>query len=344
MIYTIGELNMIIISLGLALYIGFIYFYPELYINELAISFLPYILWFSIFWFLVLLICFFMKKGRSKKIIYAVLLALFGILSGLFLADFRWFYNNNGFPYSDDWSNISANIEELQWVKILYANVLYVNKNFEDFLDSIEDVDADILSFVEFTDGHMEDFVEKGFLEKYPYTNTVIWSKDVYWTVFENIVFSKYPLVNVNSTQQEWFWRYSYVGIDLWEEILYLYVIHTASPYSYYFFENRNGHLEKIANDIKKNNQLIPDNSNVVVVGDFNTSPWSYFYKKFEKEIDPYLYNIAKQKFSVFTWNVLFMFTQIDHAFVSDNIVVENMEIFDVIGSDHNWILFDIKV
>lgn len=325
---------MIFISLIIVLYIGFVLLYRWLYINELAISFMPYILVFCILYSLILLIIW-ITKWFKKKVYILFLLVFISFSIGLWI-EYKEFYNNT--PLA------KANIDNQDNIQIMYWNVFYLNNQFEEFIESIDVENTDVLAFVEFTAEHMEIFEKKWLLEEYPYDNIVSWSKNVYWTVFENVVFSKYPLVNTDAETQTWSRRYSYVGIDVWDEIIYMYVVHTASPYAYEFFVSRNKHLEKLANNIQENTKLIWDNPNIIIVWDFNVSPWSSYYKTFEKEINNLAKNISEYQFSIFTWNVLFMFTHIDHVFVSDEVKVNNINIVDIKWSDHKGFLFEVEV
>jgi endonuclease/exonuclease/phosphatase (EEP) superfamily protein YafD len=75
----------------------------------------------------------------------------------------------------------------------------------------------------------------------------------------------------------------------------------------------------------------------VLMMGDFNVSPWSIYYKNFASTMT-WLDNITKNFTTLFTWNVSFLpFLQshIDHIFVSKDIVIWDIEKVNTPGSDH---------
>jgi endonuclease/exonuclease/phosphatase (EEP) superfamily protein YafD len=60
------------------------------------------------------------------------------------------------------------------------------------------------------------------------------------------------------------------------------------------------------------------------MLGDFNVSPWSVYYKNLEERLSG-MNNLTKNFTVLFTWAVKYMpvlQTHIDHIFVNDNMVV----------------------
>jgi endonuclease/exonuclease/phosphatase (EEP) superfamily protein YafD len=81
------------------------------------------------------------------------------------------------------------------------------------------------------------------------------------------------------------------------------------------------------------------------MVGDFNVSPWSVFYKQFALAFGDRLQNVAKGLLPTYTWSLWdknVLVSHIDHVFSSASIGFSEFMVGDLNGSDHNPIIFDI--
>lgn len=228
-----------------------------------------------------------------------------------------------------------------EWVKIYYANIYYKNTNYEEIKNQIKKSEADIVILVEFASNH-EEMLKDFFKENYPYTNAVSWSK----IHAGNVVFSKYPIENLTNKYpiENWKWRYWFMKINA-PTPFYLYVVHTSAPTSNENFIMRNLQIQKLAKDftIQQDDRKI--DSNVIIVGDFNLSPWSAFYDSFYAQIYN-LKNVFQWLNPVFTWSLRdqkLINSHIDHVFTSSELEVSNLKISDLLGSDHNQIIFKIN-
>ncbi len=78
----------------------------------------------------------------------------------------------------------------------------------------------------------------------------------------------------------------------------------------------------------------------LVVVGDFNATPWSPALRTFLDELDLHGLNVAA------TWPVWFDFAgiPIDHALVSENLIITHIETGPNIGSDHRPVMIDVAL
>lgn len=134
----------------------------------------------------------------------------------------------------------------------------------------------DVLMFVEFADHHYQHL--KDFLQKnYPYSNSTTWSKQF----VGSIVFSKYKIENRADDFPQGMRRYGYFSLTLQDQHYYFYLVHTSSPDSYQHFVMRNNQLLTFEHDFDLQEQS-RKNDNVVVVGDFNITPWSAYYHQLD--------------------------------------------------------------
>ena len=78
-------------------------------------------------------------------------------------------------------------------------------------------------------------------------------------------------------------------------------VIHTTAPISAWHYMRRNKQLANIAKNLK---QIPKKNDGIVVVGDFNVTPWSFHYKKFESTIGLLFQNILLHNKISMSWDL----------------------------------------
>ncbi len=264
---------------------------------------------------------------------YATIMPLFVLLFALsfflFSRQFNQFYNWEWFEGSLSW-------ETAEWLDILYSNILYKNTNYTGLKDTIIENDPDMVFMVEFADDHNENL--KSILEKYyPYSARTNWS-DRY---FGSVVFSKYPIENLTHEVDQGKWRYTYFHTNYNNQNYYVYLIHVSSPVTYHYFQMRNDQFDILAADFAEHEQNRTDNDKVLMIWDFNVSPWSSDYEKLETNLT-WLNNLTKNFTILFTWGIRYLplfRSHIDHIFVSDNIEVTNIEKINTPGSDHDWFL-----
>ena len=115
---------------------------------------------------------------------------------------------------------------------------------------------------------------------------------------------------------------------------------------SVYNFRMRNEQLTKLHEEFLIQAADRSDDAPVVMVGDFNISPWSAFYKPFEEGLAGKLRNVARDYKPFFTWSLWaqeILTAHIDHVFVSDDVRIGDFYVEDLPGSDHHAIIFDVE-
>ena len=315
--------------------ITYLYFFRESFIAELAISFVPYIIWFCILALIieVYLIIHESKRRRKHKwikIFLTILITIITIWIGtLYSSEFFWFYNQN---------DESIRLTNERWIKVFYGNIYYKNIDYNSLQQKIEEENPDIVILVEFSDAH-EDEMKEFFKENYPYMNRNSWSTMLAW----DVVFSKIPLENITETHlaKAWAWDYSYMKIlcDECKDWVNLYVIHTSAPVSLKNFEMRNNQIDKLLSDFLKNHK---DWEPTMIIWDFNLSPWSYYYKQFTKHLN--MLNALSFQSPNYTRSLLQQWifrSHIDQLFISPEIKISEVRIENLLWSDHRSFSFE---
>ena len=321
--------------------ISFLFFLRESFISELAISFIPYIIWFCI---LALIIEVYLiiheskrrTKHKSIKIFFTIIVTILTIwIWTLYSSEYFWFYNQD-----DEWIRLT----DENGIKVFYANILYKNTDYESLKQKIVEENPDIVIMVEFSDEH-EDEMKEFFKDNYPYMNRNSRSIMLAW----DVVFSKLPINSATTTWLEWKWsrKYSYMQIECKNSKFEcsndfdLYVVHTAAPVSQETFEMRNNQLWQLWIDFKHKNNSNP----TVVIWDFNLSPWSYYYKELIKNRN--LKNALSFQNPNYTRSLLQQWifrSHIDQLFISPEIKISPVRIENLTWSDHRSFTFYLGV
>lgn len=322
---------MLILIYIIVIFLFFVFYFRDFYIGELTISFLPYI----IFLLLICLIFAFLRFRKIhywyKKLLFGVSVLFLGFLFLVYSKEFNWFYDwawYQNFTWSDS-------------LDILYANIHRQNNNYQELKDNIEKYDPDLIMFVEFSEEHYDNLKE--FLQKkYPYINSTSWSKKFIWSM----VFSKYPINNWADDFEQWTWRYAYFQVSFDNNDYYVYLVHTSSPDSYSHFLLRNQQLNIFLNDFQKHNYFHNGSQdNVLIIWDFNVSPWSSYYKKFQKWLWSGFKDLSNKLEFVYTWKwkyLPFLASHIDHFWVNFELTGFYMEKCYLKWSDHYWFFWRI--
>ncbi len=314
--------------------ISYLYFFRDSFIAELAISFVPYIIWFCILALIIeiYLIIHESKRRRKHKWIKIFLTILVTILTiwiwTLYSSEFFWFYNQN---------DESIRLKNGEWIKVFYANILYKNTDYESLKQKIIEENPDIVVMVEFSDEH-EDEMKEFFKENYPYMNRNSWSI----TLAGDVVFSKIPLENITETHlvEAWARNYSYMKIlcDECGDWIDLYVIHTAAPVSLKNFDMRNNQIGKLLSDFLKHHESWTP---TMIIWDFNLSPWSHYYKQLTKHRN--MLNALSFQAPNYTRSLYQQWifrSHIDQLFISPKIKISEVKIEDLVWSDHRSFVF----
>jgi len=314
--------------------ISIVYFFRDNFVSELIVSFLPYIIWFCVFAFVleIYLIIRQSKKNTTYKLLKIILTIIITILTiwvwTLYSLEYFWFYNQN---------DESIRLTEENWIKVFYANIYYKNDNYTSLREKIEQENPDIVILVEFSDDH-EKAMKELFRKKYPYMNRNSRST----MLAGDVVFSKIPLKNITETHiaKPWDRNYSYMKLlcDECKDWVDLYVIHTAAPVSPENYNMRNNQIWRLlSNFIKYHTSWTP----TMIIWDFNLSPWSYYYKQLNKHRD--MLNALSFQSPNHTRSLFehWIFrSHIDQLFISPEIRISNIDIENLTWSDHRSFTF----
>ncbi|HCB52079.1 TPA: hypothetical protein DEP21_05985 [Patescibacteria group bacterium] len=208
--------------------------------------------------------------------------------------------------------------------------------------DLIDKENPDLIFFVEFSQHHYEAL--KTLLKAhYPYTNSTIWSNKF----VGNVVFSKIKIENWADDFPQDAWRYGYFSIKHDTTPLYFYLPHMSSPSSKKNFDMRNKQILTFLNDFNIHRNLHRTRGDkVVLVGDFNTTPWSPWYWRFADVFEGEFVNITRSFPILFTWKLLnfpVLWAHIDHIFVNKEVSISDLHQVNVPGSDHKGFSFEVK-
>lgn len=327
---------MITLIFILVLILVFPLFFPGYYISELLISFLPYIA--AISWaFAIVTFVHFKKTMKSgyrfpaHRYFRGVSFLIFCFLFFWYSKQFNNFYVQDPFPQTAQSWNIT----------ILFANIHKDNIEYKAIEKTISDANPDILMFVEFADHHYEHL--KAFLQAtYPYTNNTTRSKKF----VGSMVFSKYPLNNKADDFPQWARRYGYFSLIHNNQEIYFYLVHTSSPDNYNHFIMRNEQLTTFVKNFKEH-ESDRNRDNIVMVGDFNITPWSPYYRILSTAFSGELVDATKRIPFLFTrrFMMLPLFrAHIDHLWTSSSVAVQNLEAIPMPWSDHKAFLFTISL
>jgi endonuclease/exonuclease/phosphatase (EEP) superfamily protein YafD len=122
------------------------------------------------------------------------------------------------------------------------------------------------------------------------------------------------------------------------KNIFTLFGVHLAPPVGEYRTDLRNKQLALLADEVQKNNQP------TVVVGDFNITPWSPYFKEF---IQRSQLRDARKGLGLYpTWPSQFapLSIPIDHSLISYGIKVGSFSLGPRFGSDHLPTILDFSI
>ena len=208
-------------------------------------------------------------------------------------------------------------------LKLLHANVLSRNDDYERLFALIEAEQPDVIFLQEVT-ASWRDAVER-LHEDFPYNYVEAREGN-----FGIAMFSRLALDSVTHIDSP---PFSYPTIlarmTVNGESLTFVNTHPMIPLSRPFYEARNQQIRSIADLV---NQL---RGSVILIGDFNTSPWTRPYRALEESTG--LRNTQRGLGIRPTWPTFMPLAMIpiDHALVSENVGIVETRTGPRIGSDH---------
>lgn len=308
--------------------------------SELFISFLPYGIGMSFLIIIFWIIKVFLNK---RKIVYKALWLTISFIYTLPLIRYIAEYKNIYYSHTELKENNNIEYNNI-WISFLYANIYYKNNDISSLIEQIQSRDPDIILLVEYTKAHNE-MLTKIIKEKYPYMSRYVGWKGYDW----DVIYSKYPVEKI----KHWIypWSFSHVSISYKEEIIDFALIHTSAPVSKHFFNMRNEQIKDLSglmSEYYKNND---NKKNIILLWDFNLTPWSFYYKDFNSNMNNiWLYNITNNILKT-NYNSLVPYTRchqearmfcshIDHIRSNNNNMI--LEKVSINWSDHYWFFWKI--
>jgi len=211
--------------------------------------------------------------------------------------------------------------------RVVSANVLASNRNSKLFMNFLSDESPDFILVME-VDDHWSDVLEELHVD-YPYS--VIQSRK---DNFGIALFSRLPIASQRVEYLDEADVPTIVAtIQLDEQVLQVVGTHPVPPVGKTNSRLRNQHLSSLADLVVR----LP--GPVIVVGDLNTTCWSPHFHDLVKQSG---LRDSRQGFGVQpTWpNSAWLFRiPIDHALVSDDLIVTQRYVGPDIGSDHRPIV-----
>lgn len=240
----------------------------------------------------------------------------------------------------------------------MYANIYSKNEEYESLKNTIERGNPDIAIFVEFGEIHEE------YLSTYLNNNLANINEYQRIRLAKGIMaLTKNTIENIGVNNEELRREYGYFTTIKNQKPYYFYTIHTSSPISNYYFKLRNKQLTEVKQEIASKHQNLKDN--IIILGDFNTTPRSAYYKAFEKQFEGNLINITNNK-PIKTWDFwemvkindkkfwmlpklrrnllsyLPVYCHIDQIFISKNVQIWEVKKIHIDGSDHEGFIVEI--
>lgn len=215
-------------------------------------------------------------------------------------------------------------------LRILSANVNRANRQPERLLELVQRLQPDIVAIIEATPEFMNGL--EPLRVDYPYA-----AGEAYLNPAGSVLLSRRPLAAADTIM---FADGSYPTIVArldGERPLTLIATHPPPPRSAGRLQTRTEEMEAIAD-------LAADRPGpVVVVGDFNSTPWSPYFAEL---VQSTRLQDARLGFGLqTTWPVeqILLRIPIDHALVSEDVVVHNFRAGPDVGSDHFPIIVDVS-
>ena len=241
---------------------GYLLRSPWFFIQELGLSFLPYILVFNGLVLLFLLISVFFQSDKTVLLCYVVAYSLLGYLF-LNMIDYTY-HDNVRLQYTD----IS---QENKSLNIFYGNIYYQNRQTKELFTQIESYHPDLLMLVEYS--KLQDrLMTKDLQEIYPYVSRRVGGE---W-YDGDVIFSRYPLEIIEREEDKL--PFSHVRLNYNNTKIDVILVHTSAPVSKAYFTLRNQQIHELENYITETFKNNHGKRNIIVAWDFNLTPWSPYY------------------------------------------------------------------
>jgi endonuclease/exonuclease/phosphatase (EEP) superfamily protein YafD len=218
-----------------------------------------------------------------------------------------------------------------QHLRILHSNVLTGNRRYADVISLVKAEQPDIAVFVEVSTTWARELAVLS--EIFPYSCRQQESE-----AFGSVIYSKLPLENAEVQAFSKQRRSLSADVKFQGKTISMLLVHPSVPIKQHSFIDRNQQLAAIgeyAAQVK---------NPLVVVGDFNTTMWSPFYKNM---VNTGKLRNARSGFGLLpTWPTFMplVYIPIDHVLVSKEIGVLKIRTGRNVGSDHLPLITDLVI
>ncbi len=307
--YTIVTIYVI----GLSVFV----FFPQWYLRDLLINFVPYILLLHVP-FLLGIILLFSGFTNKKMHRYFCFLIVFSMTLQTSVCVRPYLHSPRSF------ASHQGNMIDL---KVISANVLYENTDYQKTIDLIEQEKPDVFGLVELT-GEFANAM-KIVDDRYPYQLTAPAPNG-----FGLGLYSRFELKNAALEHYSDGIPFITALVEKNHKEVHLLLTHVMTPITPSTYEERNESLQMLGKEVN------PDET-TIVMGDFNLTPWSHFYQQFIQDTN--LVNLRNAKNGLqMSWFGYGFYLPIDHLFISRDITPLEFTIGPDIGSDHRPIIAEI--
>jgi len=219
-----------------------------------------------------------------------------------------------------------------QPLKILHANLLSTNTQYDRLFELVEAEKPDIIFLQEFTPAWLDASTQ--LLEDYPFSYAEARQGNFGIAMFSRLEIES--ATHINSPPLDYPTIVATANIN--NQPLTLINTHPTIPLGSTLYHARNEHLDSVAGIANRAEGA------VILTGDFNTSVWNRRYRRLEESTG--LRN-SRRGFGVQpSWPTFMPFAMIpiDHALVSDEISVVATRTGRRIGSDHLPLIVELAV
>lgn len=208
-------------------------------------------------------------------------------------------------------------------LKLVHANVLFRNTDYQRLIDFVSDEDPDLIILQEVTPEWMHGI--KMLSRNYPYAHD-----ESQHGRYGIAVYSKTPLDSARRIESPPLGHPTVVAVTTinGEQITFI-STHPTVPVGEQLYKSRNEQLQSLVELVKQ------AQGNVVLLGDFNASIWCAHYRRLEQASG--LRNTRRGFGILPSWPTFLPFAMIpiDHVLVSKGIAVVETKMGRRIGSDH---------
>ncbi len=201
-------------------------------------------------------------------------------------------------------------------------NLLTKNDKYNAVREELSDNNPDIIVLSEIDDKWSEEL--QSIKEQYSYIYEISREDNFGMALYSKIHITKIQKLSIGTVDTPAISAFC----DYQGKVFEIICVHTTPPINQQYFNNTKRIFKDLADYVKRNGH------NVVIVGDFNTTMFSYNYKNFLKSSKMKdLSNIFNPTWPTF-WFFPFRIT-LDHIFITKAFSVKDYSLSKKIGSDH---------